>query len=86
MVKKIGCFITDAWTEAGAMQEFLKKINSDCEYIQCYPHKRRYKKGLNGLTGESLKDEVYRRLELYKDEYKDFSAILIEDDLDCCFA
>lgn len=89
MVRKIGCFITGAWTEAGAMSIFLKKINSDFEYIQCFPNKPKYKKGLdgkfNGLTGEALIEEVYRRLELYKSEYMDYSAIIIEDDLDCRF-
>lgn len=89
MVRKIGCFITEGWTEAGAMSVFLKKINSEFEYIQCFPAKRKYTKEsdrkLNGLTGEALIEEVYRRITLYKNDYLDFSAIIIEDDLDCRF-
>lgn len=88
-MKKIGCFITEGWTEAGAMSVFLKKINSNFEYVQCFPTKRKYKKGLeinrefNGLSGEALIEEVYRRVALYKNEYLEYSAIIIEDDLDC---
>lgn len=88
-MRKIGCFITEGWTEAGAMSVFLKKINSNFEYVQCFPTKRKYKKGLdgkfNGLTGEALIEEVYRRVDCYKNDYLDFSAIIIEDDLDCRF-
>jgi hypothetical protein len=89
LVRRIGCFITDGWTEAGAMGVFLKKINSNFEYIQCFPSKPKYKKGLEGkltgLSGDALIEEVYRRVELYKNEYMDYSAIIIEDDLDCRF-
>jgi hypothetical protein len=89
VVRKIGCFITEGWTEAGAMSVFLKKINSNFEYVQCFPTKRKYKKGLdgkfNGLSGEALIEEIYRRVECYKNDYLDFSAIIIEDDLDCRF-
>jgi len=89
MVRNIGCFITGGWTEAGAMSVFLKKINSNFEYVQCLPNKPKYKIGLDekssGLTGESLISEIYRRMELFKDEYCKFSAIIVEDDLDCRF-
>ncbi len=88
-MSQIGCFITGGWTEAGAMNLFLKKINNNFDYIQCLPNKPKYKKGLDakssGLTGEALINEMYRRMELYKDEYSKFSAIIIEDDLDCRF-
>jgi hypothetical protein len=81
-VRKIGCFITEGWTEAGAMSIFLKKINSNFEYVQCFPTKRKYTKGLdgkfNGLTGEALITEVYRRVECYKNDYLDFSAIILK--------
>lgn len=89
MVGKIGCFITGAWTEAGAMSIFLQKINKDFEYIQCFPNKPKYKRGLdgrfNGLTGDALIREVYRRVELYKNDYLNYNAFIIEDDLDCRF-
>ncbi|WP_088831323.1 hypothetical protein [Paenibacillus tyrfis] len=89
MVKKIGCFITGAWTEAGAMTSFLKKINSNYEYIQLLPNKPKYKRGLspevNGFTGDSLIKEIYRRVERYGAEYSDYSAFIIEDDTDYRF-
>jgi hypothetical protein len=87
--KEIGCFITGGWTEAGAMTVFLKKINCNFEYVQCFPKKDKRKDGLdgrlNGCTGKDLINEVYRRIELYKDKYRHFYAIIIEDDLDCRF-
>lgn len=70
--KKIGCFITGSWTEAGAMGVFLKKINSNFEYIQCFPikakkpkinkpkHKEDIDGSINGFSGEALINEVYR--------------------------
>lgn len=73
------------------MSAFLQKINRNFEYVQCFPTKRKYKKGIeldrkfNGLTGKALIEEVYRRVESHKNEYRDFSAIIIEDDLDCRF-
>lgn len=89
MVNKIGCFITGSWTEAGAMSIFLKKINNGFEYIQCLPNKPKYKKGLDdsisGLSGEALINEMFRRIEKYKNEYSKFQAIILEDDLDCGF-
>mgnify|MGYP007081504028 CR=1 FL=1 len=39
MVDVIVCFLTCGYTEAGAMQFFLKKINDRYEYRQCLPNK-----------------------------------------------
>jgi len=71
------------------MTSFLKKINANFEYIQLLPNKPKYKRGLspavNGLTGEALLKEMYRRLELYGYQYNDYYAFIVEDDLDCRF-
>lgn len=46
MVDVIVCFLTCGYTEAGAMQFFLKKINDRYEYRQCLPNKTIKKKGM----------------------------------------
>lgn len=90
MVEKIACFLTCGYTEAGAMQFFLKKINSKYEYKQYLPNKTRKKKGdakimnreISGLTGDALLEKIYEILEKHKDEIGRCKAVLIEDDLD----
>ena len=90
MVEKIACFLTCGYTEAGAMQSFLRKINGNYEYKQYLPNKTRKKKGdpkninsdFSGLTGEALLEKIYSILEKYRDEINRCKAILIEDDLD----
>ncbi len=85
-MKKVACFITSGFTECGAMTAFLHKINPNCQYVQCFPNKPKYKRGLapeyNGFTGESLLSEMYRRLKISKERGENFDVILIEDDLD----
>ncbi|WP_424768332.1 hypothetical protein [Paenibacillus sp. sgz302251] len=89
MVKEIGCFVTGAWTEAGAMTSFLKKVNGNYEYTQLLPNKPKFRRGLDpkvsGLTGDSLIEEMYVRMKRYKSEYAKYAAFIIEDDLDCRF-
>lgn len=87
---RIACFLTCGYTEAGAMQFFLRKINDRFEYKQYLPNKTIKKKGtpkvidskISGLTGERLLDKVYFILEKHKDEINNCKAVLIEDDLD----
>lgn len=94
MVKRIACFLTCGYTEAGTMQSFLKKINNNYEYKQYLPNKTRKKKGdsktinpsISGLTGDALLTKNYDILEKHKTEISECAAILIEDDLDARFA
>ena len=77
MVDVIACFLTCGYTEAGAMQFFLKKINDRYEYRQCLPNKTIKKKGMpkkiddkmSGRTGEALLEKVYELIEKHRDEY-----------------
>lgn len=90
MVGRIACFLTCGYTEAGAMQFFLKKINGRYEYKQYLPNKTIKKKGyaksikseFSGLTGQALFEKIYEILEKHRDEISKCKAILIEDDLD----
>jgi hypothetical protein len=90
MVNRVACFLTCGYTEAGAMQAFLRKINANFEYKQYLPNKTIKKKGMpksispevNGLTGESLLNKVYEIMKKHTDEISQCSAIVIEDDLD----
>ncbi len=90
MVDRIACFLTCGYTEAGAMQFFLKKMNDKYEYKQYLPNKTIKKKGdakrltpeISGLTGEALLEKIYKILEKNKDEISTCKAVLIEDDLD----
>ncbi|MBS6397275.1 MAG: hypothetical protein KH452_09020 [Clostridiales bacterium] len=90
MVNKIACFLTCGYTEAGAMQFFLKKINNEYEYKQYLPNKTIKKKGdaktigssISGLTGEALLEKVYSIISRHKEEIGQCKAIIIEDDLD----
>lgn len=86
MVDKIACFLTCGYTEAGAMQFFLKKINDKYDYKQYLPNKTRKKKGdakiLNqdicGLTGDSLLEKIYEILEKHKEEIGRCKAVFLE--------
>ncbi|MBO5354348.1 MAG: hypothetical protein J6A77_13740 [Lachnospiraceae bacterium] len=90
MVNRIACFLTCGYTEAGAMQYFLKKINDNYDYKQYLPNKTIKKKGdskrissdISGLTGEALFEKIYSILGKYRDEISKCKAVLIEDDLD----
>lgn len=90
MVKdKIACYITGGWTECGYMTHFLRKINNDFEYMQRFPKKNIGKKGkrrkkfeLNGTTGTELIKKAYEDMRKHKDILRNYSAILIEDDMD----
>lgn len=90
MVNRIACFLTCGYTEAGAMQFFLKKINNSFEYKQYLPNRTIKKKGdvknisssISGLTGEALLDKVYTIIEKHTKEILECAAIIIEDDLD----
>ena len=87
---RIACFLTCGYTEAGAMQQFLKKVNGKFEYKQYLPNKTVKKKGypknigndISGLSGEKLLKKVYEILGNHKDEINTCKAVLIEDDLD----
>lgn len=95
-MKKVACFFTGGYTESGAMQDFLKKINPQIILKQFCPNKpkRRWRPGvpfheqmqiekdMNGLTGEGLISYVYNYIETHLDEIVQFDAMLIEDDLD----
>lgn len=90
MVSRVACFLTCGYTEAGAMQFFLRKINDSYEYKQYLPNKTIKKKGdakiikkeISGLTGKALLKKIYSILEKHKDEINTCKAVLIEDDLD----
>lgn len=90
MVERIACFLTCGYTEAGAMQFFLRKINDKYEYKQYLPNKTIKKKGdiksidpkISGLTGEKLLEKIYDILEKHREEIGRCKAVLIEDDLD----
>lgn len=90
MVDRIACFLTCGYTEAGAMQAFLKKLNNKFDYKQYLPNKTIKKKGtsktisrdLSGLTGEALLEKIYTIIEKHSDEIAKCKAIIIEDDLD----
>ena len=90
MVNRIACFLTCGYTEAGAMQAFLRKINDSFEYKQYLPNRTIKKKGdpknisssISGLTGEALLEKIYNILEKHSKEIAKCSAVLVEDDLD----
>lgn len=90
MVERIACFLTCGYTEAGAMQAFLKRINDKYEYKQFLPNKPIKKKGnskiikekFSGLSGEKLLEKIYEILGKHRDEILTCKAVLIEDDLD----
>lgn len=90
MVNTIACFLTCGYTEAGAMQFFLRKINDKYDYRQFLPNKTIKKRGdakqinqeISGLTGEALLEKIYFIISKHREEIARCKAILIEDDLD----
>ena len=90
MVKpKIACYITGGWTECGYMTRFLEKINNRYDYKQRFPQKNIGKKGktrkefvIDGKTGSALLKWIYQDIRAHKDEFEQYKAILIEDDMD----
>lgn len=95
-MKQIACYITGGWTECGAMQSFLRRINPNLNYRQRCPNKPKGKKGIaiqgktlkgimpcmSGLTGEQLIKFMYQDIDRHPEEISPCSAILLEDDLD----
>ncbi len=91
----VPCFFTGGYTEAGEMQQFLRKINDRFSYRQCFPNKTKKRKGMpkeissefSGLTGDSLIEKVVSILEKHKtdEEYSSCRFLIIEDDLDFRF-
>lgn len=88
---RIACFFTSGYTEAGAMQSFLERINSLCLFFQCFPNKPRYRKKNNkielqnlysGLTGSGLIDKVVEYCGKYPQNLNGCKGIVIEDDSD----
>lgn len=89
---KVACFFTGGFTESGAMQSFLQKINGNIFLKQFCPNKpprrkipgtrTQLVKGVSGLTGPGLRKYVYQYIENHPKELKEFDAVLIEDDLD----
>ncbi len=70
---KIGYFCTGGYTEIGAIQSFLEKINSNVYWERCFPtaDKPCLVRGrmnstpiasYNGITGSALIDMMYDRL------------------------
>lgn len=90
MVKpKIACYITGGWTECGYMTKFLEKINDRYDYRQRFPQKNIGKKGkarkdykVAGTTGAALVREACGDMRRHSEVLREYSGILIEDDLD----
>lgn len=90
MVKpQIACYVTGGWTECGYMTRFLEKINDSFDYRQRFPQKNIGKKGksrkhftVDGKTGVALIRWIYDDMRNHTEEFKKYSGILIEDDLD----
>ncbi|MCD8018077.1 MAG: hypothetical protein LUF92_00360 [Clostridiales bacterium] len=90
MVEKVACFLTCGYMEAGAMQAFLRKMNTAYDFKQYLPNKTIKKKGdpkiinpeISGMTGKKLLDKIYSLCRKYRKDIIQCKAILIEDDLD----
>lgn len=64
MVKRIACFFTGGFTESGALQYFIKKIDDNIVIKQFCPNNAMKRRGVNGqpnlvkkvsgLTGKAL--------------------------------
>lgn len=89
MKKKIACFITSSWTEAGAMKIFLEKIDPNIICEQKLPimpkRNRNMQEDYTGLTGSALISKAYEIIKKYRTDFSGFDAIIIEDDLDFRF-
>lgn len=88
---QIACFFSGGWTEVGngAMERFLEKINADYKYVKCFPKTIKARNGdivlnpsSNGITGDALVTKIKDYLIKNKELFKNYKAILIEDDLD----
>ena len=88
---QIACLFSGGWTEVGngAMERFLEKINADYKYVKCFPKTIKTRNGnivlnpsSNGITGDALITKVKDYLIKNKELFKNYKAILIEDDLD----
>lgn len=97
MVKEqISCFLTGGYSEAGYMQQFLRKINPSYDYMQKLPNKtvkrkgtpRRIRDDFSGLTGDGLIEKICELLtqDSVREDVLNSKAILIEDDTDDRFA
>lgn len=92
MVKKLACFFTGGFTESGALQYFISKIDQNIVVKQFCPNKAMKRRGVggkpqlvkdvSGLTGSSLIRYVYNYIDTYWEDLQEFDAILIEDDMD----
>lgn len=95
MKKRIACFFTAGYTELNAMKLFMRKINSQVEYIQLCPvgtrrskntiknrHVDNIKTQQNGLTGSGLIEFILKFVETKRFQEEGYDAILIEDDKD----
>lgn len=89
-MNSIACFITCGHTEAGVIQQFLRKINPSFYYKQYLPNKTVKRKGMpkaidpdiSGLTGSKLLHKVYNIIKKQRGDVAECCACLIEDDLD----
>lgn len=94
-MKNVACFFTGGYTESNSLQIFLKKINENIQLKQFCPNKTRKRKcpglqrdlvhEISGLTGDALLHYVYDYLSKYQNDFTDFDAVIIEDDLDGVF-
>lgn len=92
MVRKVAVFFTGGFTESGALQHFLEKINPDMKLVQFCPNKQKKRRGTNGkphldpqisgITGAGLLKHTYDYVGKYREEINCYDAVLIEDDLD----
>jgi hypothetical protein len=95
LVIRVGCFYSGGYTETGGIDQFLKNLRSDIEWVRCFPahdkpapklkkHLREPAKKHGGVTGKSLVDRMLERLrQQYADDH--FDLVLFIDDVDCRF-
>lgn len=85
-MKQIACFLTCGYTEAGAMQAFLRKINPRYDFRQWLPNKTRKRRGssksissnTSGLTGSALLTKVCDIVTAHREEISECAAIICE--------
>lgn len=93
--QKVACFFTGGFTEVNAMKLFLRKINSNIDFIQlCPTGTRRSKSDIqnrhidnidtkhSGLTGGALIEHIFAFIQRKEFQEEEYRAILIEDDKD----
>jgi len=92
-VTKIGYFCTGGYTEIGAINSFLEKINPNIYWERCFPTADKPRLAIgrmnstpiasySGITGSDLTEMMYDRLSKYY-KHSDFDGFLLIDDLDC---